>query len=130
MTKTCRTIDIEAGLQTLLALEGWSASAPPIPATLGESLPHVAITRTGGSRTLMVQDAHSVALDVYAATEAGAMEAADELTAWAVSLTAVGGVPVHRVELTALPYDNPDPRHPNIARATFTVRILTRTAHN
>ena len=29
-------------------------------------------------------------------------------------------------EVTTLPYNNPDPRHPNISRATFKAQILVR----
>ena len=131
MTKTCMTADIEAGLGELLEAEGVSASAPPVPANLGDNLPHVHVTRTGGNRAIMVQDMHMVTLDVYADTEAAAMARADGLTAWAVMLAGqtIGGAYCHDARLNSIPYNNPDPRHPNIARASFGVQLRTRVLH-
>ena len=132
MSTIRKTIDIEAGLQALLVADKWTACAPPLPPTLGASLPLVAIYRTGGTRSLFVQDEHAVTFDVYAADEAAAMSSACTLTAWATALEgqSIGDEPCHRVEIGALPYNNPDPRHPTLARASFSARIRTRTSHN
>jgi len=131
MSTIRKTIDIEAGLQALLVADKWTACAPPLPPTLGSSLPLVAVYRTGGTRALFVQDEHAVTFDVYAADDAAAMESADALTAWASALEGrdIGGEPCHLVEIGALPYNNPDPRHPTLARASFSARIRTRVSH-
>lgn len=131
MSRIRRTIDIEGALQAALSDSGWSASAPPWPADLGETLPHVHIVCTGGSRSLFVQDESNVSLHVYAATEAAAMEAACDLTAWVCELPGnpLGGSTCHAAQIVARPYSNPDPRHPDIARATVGIRVRTRTLH-
>lgn len=131
MSTTRRTIDIEGGLQARLEADGWASCAPPLPSTLGSTLPFVCVTRTGGTRSAFVQDDHAVTFDVYADTESAAMESACDLTAWAADLVGsdIGGEPCHLVSIGALPYSNPDPRHPTLARASFPARIRTRTSH-
>lgn len=125
-----RTIDIEGALYEALAVDGWHASAPPVPAGLGGRLPHVHVIRTGGYESSCVQDMHQVDFDVYAADEQAAMEAACSLTSWVRSLAGGGicGVPVYVATVTTLPYGNPDPMHQSLSRATFKAQILTRTA--
>ena len=51
------------------------------------------------------------------------------LTGWVRDLEGgtVGGSPCYGAEVTTLPYHNPDPRHPNIGRATFKAQITIRT---
>lgn len=123
------SIDIETALYDLLTADGYSASAHAIPATLGQTLPHVHVVRTGGFTSDRVMDFNSVDIDVYAATQVDAMEAAAVLTGWVRALegVSVGGSPCYGAEVTTLPYHNPDPRHPNIGRATFKVQITIRT---
>lgn len=123
------TVDIEAALQGALSEEGLSASAPPVPASLGLALPHVHVTRTGGYESSFVQDMHLVDFDVYAADEQAAMAAANALTAWVRGLAGkdLGGVPVYTAAIATLPYGNADPDHQTLCRATFKAQILTRT---
>ena len=123
------SIDIETALYELLTADGYSASAHAIPATLGQTLPHVHVVRTGGFTSDMVMDFNSVDIDVYAATQVDAMEEAAVLTGWVRALegASVGGSPCYGAEVTTLPYHNPDPRHPNIGRATFKAQITIRT---
>jgi hypothetical protein len=123
------SIDIETAVYDLLTAAGYSASAHAIPATLGQELPHVHVTRTGGFTTDRVLDSNSVDLDVYAETQADAMESATALTGWVRALEGgtIGGVPCYEAEISTLPYRNPDPRHPNIGRATFKAQITIRT---
>ena len=123
----CQTIDIEDALQAALNAQGIKAAAPPVPANLK---PCVYIYRTGGYGTNYVQDLHTVDFDVYAETEAEAMEQADELTRWVRSLEGRDiGVPVYISQITTLPYNNPDPSHYNLPRATFAAQITTRVTH-
>lgn len=120
--------DIETALYELLDEEGCSASAHQVPATLGDAFPHVHIVRTGGYESDLVIETNNVDFDVYAADQADAMTAASSLCAWVRDLA--GGqidTPCYASEITTLPYNNPDPRHPNIGRATFKAQILIRT---
>lgn len=117
------TRDIETELYNLLEKEGRSVSAHAVPATLGASLPHTHVVRTGGYEQDMVIEASYIDFDVYAKTGAEAMTAAAELCGWVRSLA---GEYCYTSEVTTLPYNNPDPRHPDIARATFKVQMLTR----
>ena len=120
--------DIETALYELLTAEGHSASAHVVPATLGAHYPHVHVTRTGGYTTSRVIESNSVDFDVYAETQADAMEAASDLCGWVRDLEgATVGTPCYSSEITTLPYRNPDPRHPNIGRATFKAQITIRT---
>lgn len=123
------SIDIETALYDLLTAAGYSASAHTIPATLGQTLPHVHVVRTGGFTNDRVMDFNSVDFDVYADTQADAMETAAALTGWVRDLEGetVGGSPCYDAEVTTLPYHNTDPRHPNIGRATFKAQITIRT---
>jgi len=118
------TRDIETELYSLLNDTEYSASAHAVPATLGAVLPHVHIVRTGGPEHDVVIEDNYVDFDVYAEDEADAMAAAGELCGWVRDLA--GGY-CYTSEILTLPYNNPDPRHPNIARATFKAQILTRT---
>lgn len=121
--------DIETALYEALTAAGYSASAHVIPEGLEKGLPHVHIVRTGGYNYDRVLDANSVDFDVYAKTQMDAMELATELTDVVRELAGetVGGVTCYASEVSTLPYRNPDPRHPNIGRATLKAQITIRT---
>ena len=123
--RDCFTIDIEDAIQAALNADNIKASAPPVPANLG---PCVFVHRTGGFTQAYVQDVHTVDFDCYAETEAEAMAAACRLTGWVRALQDLG-VPVYETETTTLPYNNPDPNHPTLPRATFSAQITTRVEH-
>lgn len=112
--------DIETELYAALTTDGYSASAHALPATLGQTLPHVHVTRTGGFETDLVIETNLVDFDVYAADPAEAMVEATNLTDWVRKYDA------YVSEISTLPYHNPDPRHPSLPRATFKAQILTR----
>lgn len=121
------TNDIETALYNVLVSEGISASAHALPATLGDSFPHVHVVRTGGYTADLVIELNNVDFDVYAEDEADAMTAASNLCALVRSLTGTQlGAPCYASEIETLPYNNPDPRHPTIGRVTFKARITTR----
>lgn len=124
------TLDIEGAIQAALASEGMSASAPPIPATLGAHLPHFHAVRVGGWQENAVQDMHEVEIHAYAADEADAMGAANGIAGWVRRLAGdmLDGYQVYTSNVTTLPYGNPDPLHQSLARATLRAQILTRTA--
>lgn len=120
--------DLETALYEKLTLDNYSASAHALPSNLGSTLPHVHVVRTGGYTSDMVIEVNSVDFDVYASDQAEAMSAALDLCDWVRSLNGYRVfTPCYYSEVTTLPYANPDPRHPNIARATFKAQILTRT---
>ena len=123
-----KTLDIETALYDRLTSDNYSASAHAVPATLGSSLPHIHVMRTGGNNTSVVIDVHQVDFDVYAVDQADAMTAACDLCGWVRDLVGedIGAI-CYRSEVMTLPYGNPDPRHPTLGRATLKAQILTRT---
>lgn len=116
--------DIETALYNELTAAGYSASAHMLPENLGANLPHIHVVRTGGYEYDFVLEANRVDFDVYAEDAADAMETACDLCGWVRGLAGDFG---YTSEINTLPYGNPDPRHPTIARATFKAQILTRT---
>ena len=119
--------DIETALYTLLNTDKYSASAHAIPSTLGNALPHIHVTRTGGYTNDMVIEINQVDFDVYAADQADAMTAAAEICGWVRELAGKEvGTPCYYSEVMTLPYNNPDPLHPTLSRATLKAQILTR----
>lgn len=120
--------DIETALYEKLTSDNYSASAHALPATLGTAFPHIHVTRTGGYTSDLVIENNNVDFDIYAADQADAMGDALDLCDWVRSLAGQNiSTPCYYSEITTLPYHNPDPRHPNISRATFKAQILTRT---
>lgn len=118
------TRDIETELYNLLTECGINASAHSLPHSLGSNLPHIHVVRTGGYESDMVIENNYIDIDVYAEDDAEAMRTASLLCGWIRDLE---GRYCYMSNITTLPYGNPDPRHPNIARATFKAQILTRT---
>lgn len=119
-----KSSDIETALYEQLTAAGYDASAHSIPATLGATLPHVHVVRTGGYGYDFVLESNNIDFDVYAADPADAMEKASDLCGWVRDLA---GDFCYTAEISTLPYGNPDPRHPTIARATFKAQLITRT---
>ena len=116
--------DIETELYERLVEAKYSASAHTVPDTLGSNLPHVHVVRTGGYEYDMVLESNNIDFDVYAEDAPEAMMVAGELCGWVRNLA---GDYCYTSNITTLPYHNPDPRHPDIARTTFKAQILTRT---
>lgn len=120
--------DIETALYELLNADSKSASAHALPASLGQTLPHIHVVATGGYTADLVIEMHNVDFDVYATDQAEAMSAASDLCDWVRGLSgSEAGTFCYSSEVTTLPYGNPDPRHPTIGRATFKAQINTRT---
>ena len=124
-------IDIEGALADKF---GPGTSAPPLPE--GFSLPFALFTRTGGDTSDRVYTTHDVSVDVYADTWAQAQQSAAELAGLIADLdgrsigyTSNGTrieAPVY-VSACQAPYNNPDPKHPNVPRVTFMATLATRT---
>lgn len=123
-----KSVDIETALYNKLTADSYSASAHALPASLGTTLPHIHVTRTGGYTSDLVVETNQVDFDVYADTSADAMAYACNLCDWVRGLEGVAlTTPCYSAEVNTLPYSNPDPRHPNLGRATFKAQILLRT---
>ena len=123
-----KSVDIETALYNLLTADHYSASAHIIPAGLENTLPHIHVVRTGGTTSDRVIEANSVDFDVYAGTQMDAMETACDLCGWVRDLVGqTVGTQCYESEVITLPYNNPDPRHPNIGRATLKAQITIRT---
>ena len=124
-------IDIEGALADKF---GQGTSAPPLPE--GFSLPFALFTRTGGDTSDRVYTTHNVSVDVYGSTWAAAQQAAAEMAGLIADLdgrnvgyTSNGTrieAPVY-VSACQAPYNNPDPKHPNVPRVTFMANLATRT---
>lgn len=119
--------DIATALYERLTADGYSASAHVIPAALETMLPHVHVMRTSGTTSDRVREENNVDFDIYSDTISDAMEDASHLCGWVRALEgATVGTPCYESEIVTLPYENPDPRHPNIGRATFKAQITVR----
>lgn len=135
MNELVTPIDIEAALAGYLFGKGVTASAPPLSADYADRLPFVLITRTGGSQRSRVLSTHSIDVDVYAATWAEAQSAANRIAGYVAQaeledLTWRDGAltlwcPCYTSKAN-MPYNNPDPRHPNVPRVTFSATVTTR----
>lgn len=124
--------DVEDAIRLDLAamLTGYTVIAPPIPETLGTSLPFVVVTRLGGGRSDLIIEEHDVSIDVYAKRWSTAQDAANTVVA---ALTEFGdmdelasGVDWLDASINALPYNNPDPRHSDLPRVTFSAMVTCR----
>ena len=125
-------IDIEAAL---VDAAGSNVSAAPLPEDFAENLPWALFTRTGGDIVSRVYCTHNVSVDVYdstwAAAQASASQAVSFLYALEGNIIGYGNPPeaeaaVYTVSCQA-PYNNPDPKHPNVPRVTFLATLATRT---
>lgn len=120
--------DAEALLAADLTSEACPVFAPPVPETLGETLPCAMVERTGGTRTNPVMDSHYVTVHVWAATWADATAQANRLAGAAARLPDTEGTSTQwrTAELTALPYAAPDPEQPSIPRVQLTAALTCR----
>ena len=92
------------------------------------ALPHVHVVRTGGLTADLVLEQNNVDFDVYAKAQGDAMAVALDLCGWVRELPQQQvDFTCYSAEVSVLPYANPDPRHPTLARATFKALIGIRT---
>lgn len=124
-----------ADIEGALAAQFANTSAPPLPEDFDGLLPYALFTRVGGSISERVVNSHSLSIDVYDATWASAQASAAALLE---AVTALEGrtivwiegatqqsTPIYTVDC-AIPYNNPDPLHPNVPRVTFTATVTAR----
>lgn len=121
--------DVESLLKQELSREAQNVYVPPLPDDLpGSSLPCVLVTRTGGRRTSPVIDAHEVRVDVLAETHTSASTLANELVGLIAGLpddlAAASGW--RSVDVTKLPYENPDDQRGSVSRVSFEATLSRR----
>lgn len=128
-------LDIEDALRidlgTAAGLGGFSCAfgAPPTPKDLGTTLPYARIERLGGIRNSLVVDEHDVAVDVWADDWASAQEAANKVVGLLCGLPYADDELDHDymdAYINALPYNNPDPDHPDLPRVSFNATVTAR----
>lgn len=121
------TIDIEDALQAIFNDEGIVSCAPPVPADLSTMC---VVTRTGGFERAYIQDVHVLSIDCYAPEMVDAVNTANALCGIIRALPGKSvGTTCYTTEVTTLPYMNPDPTHPTLARVTIGAQVATRVQH-
>lgn len=125
-----RPIDVEAAVVAFAASKSLDMAAYPVPRNLGVRTPFTVIQRTGGATASKVLDAHDVSFDCYAQRWDEAMDAASDVCGLVHALEGldVGGAYCFRSQLRTLPYNNPDPNRPDLARVTLSA-VLTFREH-
>ncbi|MBW3077690.1 hypothetical protein [Bifidobacterium simiiventris] len=113
-------------------LDDATACAPPLPRDFDQHMPHLLVTRTGGTRLNMVIDQHLLSIDVRAPTWMQATQAADRAAGLVATLPIQPGslFDWRDAQITTLPYANPDPDHPGIPRVTFAAQLACRATIN
>ena len=113
------SVDIEDVLRTQIGDSTLTASANPLPPSF--TLPYALVTALGGTTHDLVIDELRASVDVYADTWANAHTYAQ------IALARTRGLQTaYFVEVDALPYHNPDPLRPDLARVTFDLTIGVR----
>lgn len=121
-------VDVADVLQSLLNAAGHDACARPVPETLDALLPLTVVDPIGGGRRDVVLDRFAVRFYTWASTNADAI--AESSAVMATLLLHEGevldGTTLYHVAPTAMPYEAPDPVHPDIPRACFTASVYLR----
>lgn len=120
--------DVGALVVAALEASGLDASTSDLPRSFADALPHVHAVTTGGAPASFVQEWRHLDLDVYAADYAASNEAAGRVAGVIRELggSVASGTAVYRAVVAVPPYDNPDPRHPTVARTTVKAQLLLR----
>lgn len=102
--------------------------AYPTPVPMDLNAPAITITRTGGSRASVVVDTHLVSIDVYGDNYGDATDTAGQAVGAICELygEVAQGTQLGAVNVLTLPYANPDPNHPTLARVTFTASLVAK----
>lgn len=117
--------DVAADLAATFTEYGLNAAPLPVPETLGETLPLAVIEPLGGMRTSLTIDETPVTIGVYAANEAEAQRAA-ALAVGILDALQYSAIIWYRCDITTLPYNDPDPRHPTLPRWSLAATVWTR----
>lgn len=130
-TESLEPLDAEDLLRADLNTDECPVFAPPVPDSLGSTLPTAMVERDGGQRMNLVMDEHAVTVSVWASTWADAMREADRLAGAVARLPMTQGTTTQwrTADVTGLPSAAPDPAHPMIPRAQFTASVTCRAAY-
>lgn len=130
-TESLEPLDAEDLLRADLNTDECPVFAPPVPDSLGSTLPTAMVKRDGGQRMNLVMDEHAVTVSVWASTWADAMREADRLAGAVARLPMTQGTTTQwrTADMTGLPSAAPDPAHPTIPRAQFTASVTCRAAY-
>ena len=112
-------IDIEDALRIDLSSvpSGFRFFAPPIPPDLKSG--DVLVTRVGGARATGASHEHDVSIDCYADDDALAVELSNAVCGLVSSLPLRETSTQYSAATAGIPYSNPAPRRPDLARQTF-----------
>lgn len=116
-------VDVEDALRRdLSAACGADVFAPPVPPDLARRAPCAMVARDGGTRMSLVMDSHDVTVSAWAGTWADAMRLANALAGAFSRLPDMEGSSVQwrTAQVTALPFNAPDPAHLDLPRVQFT----------
>lgn len=119
-----KPIDAEDVVQAHFNACGINAAAVPLPNGFESRLPFALVTRAGGQTRHEAADTHVLSIDVYASTWADATEAANRCVECFRGLDGAfdGAVKLYDADAN-MPYKNPDPRHSDLPRETFTATL-------
>ena len=118
-------IDIEDALRIDLAalMPGTRFFAPPIPPDLDAN--DVLITSVGGARVSGASHEYDVSVDCYASTEAAAVALSNAVHGLIVSFPIRSTATQYSSATAGTPYQNNDPRAPQLARRTFRATVIS-----
>lgn len=119
-------VDIEDELRTALTSNELSVFAPPVPEDLSTRVPCAMVRRLGGVKKSLVVDSSNVIISVWAETDAEAMYHANNLVGKATELQ-FDHETIRRIDIVTEPYQNNDPIHPTLARASFSVQVTSKS---
>lgn len=113
----------------IAATAGIAAAPLPVPEDLGADLPIAIVEPLGGRRSSVVIDRVPMSIEVYASTDAAAQTACARVCGAVASLgdgTAENASHWLSVDVSTLPYNDPDPRHPTLARWSCAIDAYIR----
>lgn len=117
--------DTAAELAETLTAYGLNAVPLPVPETLGDTLPLAVVEPLGGARTTLTIDQTAVTVGVYGVDELEAQQAA-ALAVGILDAMQYETSTWYRADITTLPYNDPDPRHPTIPRWSLAATVWAR----
>lgn len=119
-----KPIDIENALRIDLAaiVGGFRFFAPPLPPDLKAG--DVCVRALSGSTISAASNVYDVTIECYESNEADAIEAANEIAGVVASLPLRETQTQYSDARPRIPYLDPDPRAPQLARYTFGASLI------
>lgn len=121
-------VDVEELLSRDISTDACPAQPPPVPESLGGTLPLAMVERDGGTRLNAVVDSHNVTVSVWACTWADAMREANRIAGAIARLPMEPGASTQwrTATITLLPFNAPDSAHPTIPRVQLAASVTCR----